>query len=139
VQIALAALATGFLAAPAWFLGLFAADPSWAQYDADFRRWLLLPLLALLVARAALFTPTGRRTAARTHGDAALLPGGGIRCTALLGGVRLDHLCCARHRRPLQGVAQPLSAREHDPDRCVAPACVDASARAGQLESSRKE
>jgi hypothetical protein len=51
-------VATIFLSAPAWFVGLFAsagADASWAAYDTDFRHWLLLPLLALMVARLVLF------------------------------------------------------------------------------------
>lgn len=55
LQIALAALATGLFAAPAWFLGLFVADASWARYDGDFGRWLLAPLIGLMVARLALF------------------------------------------------------------------------------------
>jgi hypothetical protein len=55
VQIALAALVTVFFAAPAWFLGMFVADASWAQYDGGFSRWLLAPLIGLLVARLALF------------------------------------------------------------------------------------
>jgi hypothetical protein len=53
-QIMLAVIATLFFAAPAWFLNLFLADASWARYDADFQRWLLIPLLALLTARIAL-------------------------------------------------------------------------------------
>jgi len=53
-QIMLAVIATLFFAAPAWFLNLFSADASWARYDADFQRWLLIPLLALLTARIAL-------------------------------------------------------------------------------------
>jgi hypothetical protein len=51
-------VATTFFIAPAWFVGLFAAagaNPSWVAYDANFQRWLLLPLLALMAARLALF------------------------------------------------------------------------------------
>lgn len=51
----MAALATGFFAAPDWFLGVFGADASWAQYDADFRRRLLAPLLGLMLVRLVLF------------------------------------------------------------------------------------
>ena len=53
-QITLATIATVFFAAPAWFLSLLVTDASWAQYDADFSRWLLVPLLAVLAARIAL-------------------------------------------------------------------------------------
>jgi hypothetical protein len=49
---------TIFFIAPAWFIGLFAsadANNSWALYDASFRHWLLLPMIALMAARLALF------------------------------------------------------------------------------------
>jgi hypothetical protein len=42
-------LAMVFFIAPSWFVG------SWGVYDADFRQWLLLPLLALMASRLALF------------------------------------------------------------------------------------
>jgi hypothetical protein len=49
-------LVTVFCIAPAWFIGLFAPGAtSWALYDARFQQWLLLPLLALMAARLALF------------------------------------------------------------------------------------
>jgi hypothetical protein len=54
IQITLATILTVFFAAPAWFLSLLVADASWAQYDAGFRRWLLVPLIALLAGRIAL-------------------------------------------------------------------------------------
>jgi hypothetical protein len=66
LQIALTALVTSFFAAPAWFLGFFVADASWARYDADFGRWMLPPLLGLLLARVVLFaaiTADARRRA----------------------------------------------------------------------------
>jgi hypothetical protein len=47
-----------FFIAPAWFIGLFAAagvDTSWALYDANFSHWLLLPVIALMTMRLALF------------------------------------------------------------------------------------
>ena len=53
-QIVLATIATVFFAAPAWFLSLLVADPSWAQYNADFSHWLLVALITLLAARIAL-------------------------------------------------------------------------------------
>ncbi len=55
-QIGLATIVTVFFAAPAWFLNLVVADASWAQYDASFSRWLLVPLFALLVVRITLAT-----------------------------------------------------------------------------------
>jgi hypothetical protein len=52
-------LLTIFFASPAWFLDFIlpaGVDTSWARYDADFQRWLLAPLIALMAARLALFT-----------------------------------------------------------------------------------
>jgi hypothetical protein len=43
-------LAMVFFVSPAWFVG-----PSLGAYDADFRQWLLLPLLAIMATRLALF------------------------------------------------------------------------------------
>jgi hypothetical protein len=50
---------TIFLSTPVWFLDhLLPAGTytSWALYDESFRRWLLLPLIALMSARWLLFT-----------------------------------------------------------------------------------
>ena len=51
---------TLFFIAPSWFVGLFTSDAnaSWAAYDADFRRWLLPPLIALMVVRLGAFAAT---------------------------------------------------------------------------------
>jgi hypothetical protein len=61
ILIPLSALLTIFFVSPAGLLDLLlpaSADTSWAQYDADFRRWLLIPLIALMAVRLALFTFT---------------------------------------------------------------------------------
>lgn len=47
------------------FLAPSGVDGSWAAYDADFRLWLLPPILALMVARLALFTFAVIRESAR--------------------------------------------------------------------------
>jgi hypothetical protein len=54
--IPLATALTIVFASPEWFFGLFAADASWASYDADFRRQILPLLLVLMMTRIALFT-----------------------------------------------------------------------------------
>jgi len=54
----LAAVVTIFFIAPAWFLDHFLPDgtnASWALYDENFRRGLLLPLIALMALRVSLF------------------------------------------------------------------------------------
>lgn len=59
VAIPLYALLIVFFTSPAGILDLvLPADVnlSWAGYDADFQRWLLLPLTALMAARLAVFT-----------------------------------------------------------------------------------
>ena len=53
VELIIAAIVTAFFAAPAWLLGLFLTDASWAEYDGGFSRRLLVPLIALLIARIA--------------------------------------------------------------------------------------
>ncbi len=53
----LGAVLTVFFSAPAWLLSHLlpaGTDTSWAVYDDDFRRWLLLPLIALMAMRLAL-------------------------------------------------------------------------------------
>lgn len=53
---------TLFFIAPSWFLERLTpagTHTSWALYDADFRRWLLPPLIALMVARLGLFIAAG--------------------------------------------------------------------------------
>ena len=51
------AVLTVFFIAPAWILSHLlpaGTNTSWALYDENFRRWLLLPLIALMVVRLAL-------------------------------------------------------------------------------------
>jgi len=52
---------TIFFIAPTWFLHLLTpagTNTSWALYDADLRRWLLPPLIVLMVVRLGLFAAT---------------------------------------------------------------------------------
>jgi hypothetical protein len=54
----LGAVLTIFFSAPAWLLERLlpaGTDTSWALYDDSFRRWLLLPLIALMAVRLILF------------------------------------------------------------------------------------
>jgi hypothetical protein len=59
VIVPLVSVLTVFFISPATFLNYVLpgnVDTSWARYDADFQRWLLTPLIALMAARLALFT-----------------------------------------------------------------------------------
>ena len=57
VLVPLAATLTVLFVSPEWWLGrLTDADPSWLRYDDDFRAQLLVPLIALMATRLALFT-----------------------------------------------------------------------------------
>jgi hypothetical protein len=58
ILVPLAAVVTVFFVDPAWLLDRLlpaGVDASWAQYDDDFRRWLRVPLIALMVVRLSLF------------------------------------------------------------------------------------
>jgi hypothetical protein len=69
----LGAALTVFFSAPAWLLGHLlpaGTNTSWALYDDNFRRWLLLPLIALMAVRLVLLAAVALNERWRTPTEA---------------------------------------------------------------------